>query len=421
MNYNTISGWDDKTVERIIDWVKTRGGIAAACWHIKVPIDFENYTIGERLSAKLCTFKIDSNFQTDKCIIEGSKEKTYWDLQIEYLATQLKKLQNENIPLIFRPLHEAEGNGGINGEGAWFWWGKSGAETYVKIWKYLYNKLTQEYELHNLIWEQNLYIHTSDSIKWYSGKDYVDIIGYDKYNVKNNRHDGKTSGPNLSAETNIFYNLFKFGENKKMVALAENDSIPGVNDLITKKAGWLYFSPWYGDYLFDENINTKSDIKEIYTNDYCVTLEDLPNLLKDLESTECTKVKRIYDEKSCTLAPTKKVGFKCVLKIDGDIKSCIEEKKMCLEIKNDANEDICKNSPSSDNSKKCKLNVEKGNECQEYNNNKDENEEKNEESTDIKNDNNQNNNSDNNEKNNDQENNEYYYKLSLYLFVLFLL
>ena len=94
---------------------------------------------------------------------------------------------------------------------------------------------------------------------------------------------------------------------------------------------------------------------------------------------------------------------------------------MCLEIKNDANEDICKNSPTSDNSIKCKLNVEKGNECQEYNDNKDENEEKNEESTDIKNDNNQNNNSDNNEKNNDQENNEYYYKLSLYLFVLFLL
>ena len=38
------------------------------------------------------TFKIDSNFQTDKYIIEGTKEKTYWDLQIEYLATQLKKL-----------------------------------------------------------------------------------------------------------------------------------------------------------------------------------------------------------------------------------------------------------------------------------------------------------------------------------------
>ena len=136
--------------------------------------------------------------------------------------------------------------------------------------------------------------------------------------MKNNRHDGKTSGPNLSAETNIFYNLFKFGENKKMVALAENDSIPGVNNLITEKAGWLYFSPWYGDYLFDENINTKSDIKEIYTNDYCVTLEDLPNLIKELENTECTKVKRIYDEKSCTSAPTKKADFKCILRIDGN-------------------------------------------------------------------------------------------------------
>ena len=85
----------------------------------------------------------------------------------------------------------------------------------MKIWKHLYNKLTQEYELHNLILEQKLYIHTADSIKWHSGGDYVNIIWYDKYNSKNNRHDGKTSGPNLSAETNIFYNLLKFGKIKK--------------------------------------------------------------------------------------------------------------------------------------------------------------------------------------------------------------
>ena len=55
--------------------------------------------------------------------------------------------------------------------------------------------------------------------------------------MEHNRHDGKTSGPNLDAESNIFYGLVKIGENKKMVALAENDSIPSLHNLKVEKAG----------------------------------------------------------------------------------------------------------------------------------------------------------------------------------------
>ena len=208
---------------------ESKSGIATASWHLNIPKVLQNYNVGDRITADLCTFGTDSNFILENCIIEGTKEKNFWDKEIKNLADQLIRLQNENIPLIFRPLHEAEGNGGVNGEGAWFWWGKSGAETYVKVWKYLYNKLTKEYEIHNLIWEQNLYINSSDSAKWYSGEEYVDIIGYDKYNVEHNRNDGKASGPNLDAESNIFYALVRSGENKKMVALAENDSIPSLH------------------------------------------------------------------------------------------------------------------------------------------------------------------------------------------------
>ena len=60
---------------------------------------------------------------------------------------------------------------------------------------------------------------------------------------------------------------------------------------------------------------------------------------------------------------------------------------MCLEIKSEANEDICKNAPTSDTSKKCKFNVQKD-ECQEYYENDDENIENNEgeKTADIKDD-----------------------------------
>ena len=44
-----------------------------------------------------------------------NKRKNLLGFANRIFTTQLKKLQNENIPLIFRPLHEAEGNGGLHG------------------------------------------------------------------------------------------------------------------------------------------------------------------------------------------------------------------------------------------------------------------------------------------------------------------
>ena len=280
MNYNPLYGWNDETTERVIEWVKKRGGIATASWHINVPKDFDSYKVGEKVDWQQCTYAVSSTFKTENCIVEGTKENEYWNLAIEMLAEQLGRLQDENVPLIFRPLHEAEGNKNTDGSGAWFWWGKAGAKTYVKIWKYLYDKLTKEYGLHNLIWEQNLYTWSSASLQWYAGDDYVDMVGYDKYNTVYNRHDGKTSGPNLDSEKNIFYDLVKFVDNKKMVAMAENDSIPSLKNLVDDKAAWLYFCPWYGEFILDEKNNAKSDLKELYTSDYCITLDDLPFLKK---------------------------------------------------------------------------------------------------------------------------------------------
>ena len=32
-----------------------------------------------------------------------------------------------------------KGNGGADGAGAWFWWSKEGATTYVQLYRYLYD------------------------------------------------------------------------------------------------------------------------------------------------------------------------------------------------------------------------------------------------------------------------------------------
>jgi mannan endo-1,4-beta-mannosidase len=288
MNYNPLYGWDDGTTERIIEWVKDRNGIATACWHINVPKDFSSYELGDALDWTDCTYTPDStDFDTNNAVIEGTKEYDYFMLAIADLAEQLQRLQDENVPIILRPLHEAEGNSNTDGSGSWFWWGKGGAETYKKLWQLLYTTLTEEYGLHNIIWEYNSYDYTT-SEQWYPGDDYVDIVGYDKYNTVYNRHDGLTSGPNVDAISSTFYSLVNLTNATKLVSMPENDTIPTVENMLTEKAGWLYFCPWYGEHILDSSKNDPDTLKSIYQNDYCINLADLPVNLYTYQSQKDT-------------------------------------------------------------------------------------------------------------------------------------
>lgn len=306
MNYNPLYGWEDGTTERLIDWVTKKGGIATVCWHINVPIDFKNYTLGDEVDWKDCTYKnyqsSNGTFDTSKAVVEGTKEYEYFMAAVDDLAEQLLLCQEAGVPIIFRPLHEAQGNEGNYGDGtAWFWWGDRGAEVYKELWKLLYTTLTEKYELHNLIWEFNSYNY-ANSPTWYPGDDYVDIVAYDKYNVENNRDDGLSSGPNVSAISRIFNYLYNLVDGGKMLAISECDTVPTVENMTVEDAGWLYFCPWYGDYLMSERYQDPETLSEIYNSDYCITLDELPENLYSNSSAEETTAKPaeiVYGDTNC--------------------------------------------------------------------------------------------------------------------------
>ena len=171
-------------------------------------------------------------------------------------------LEDADVSVIFRPLHEAEG--------AWFWWGAEGPEPCVKLYRLLYDQLTNVYGLDNIIWEWTSYT-TPNSAAWYPGDDVVDLIGYDKYNVS----DGL---PNPSAIASTFYGLVESTNGQKMVAMSENDAIPSLENLVNDRAAWLYFCPWYGYYLTGEVNNPVELLNEIYNSEYCITLDELPDI-----------------------------------------------------------------------------------------------------------------------------------------------
>ncbi len=278
MNYNPLYGWEDGTTDRMIDWVNNREGIATASWHINVPRNFTTYQLGDQVDWKEATYKpTETNFNTANAVIPGTKEYQYVMSTIDDLAEQLLILQDNNVPILFRPYHEAEGNGGLNGEGAWFWWASAGADVYKQLWDMLYTELTETYGLHNLIWTYNSYVYNT-SPAWYPGDDQVDIVGYDKYNTIYNRNDGLSGVPNEDAITSIFYQLVDLTDGKKMVAMTENDTVPSVQNLTEEKSGWLYFCPWYGEHLMSSAFNYPATLKTLYQSDYVITLDELPNL-----------------------------------------------------------------------------------------------------------------------------------------------
>lgn len=289
---NILYGSEDGTTDRMIDWVKNKNGIVTASWHITVPKKMEGYKVGDtNITWGDATYDPkETDFVTSNVLKEDTVEREYYLKALEALAGQIQKLQDANVPLIFRPLHEAEGGGGETG--SWFWWGKEGSKVYKELWKLTYDTLVNEYGLHNIIWEWNSY-NFDTSENWYPGDEYVDIIGYDKYNCtvyleENNWQPSLVH--NDSAISSTFYGIMEKYSSKKMVAMAENDSFSTVDNLTNEKAGWLYFCTWYDggsdniNFLSSPTFNTLEDTIEMYQSDYCITLDELPEDLYSSQS-----------------------------------------------------------------------------------------------------------------------------------------
>jgi len=294
-DFNTHSpgfAWEDGVTDRMIDWTNNKNGICTASWHVTVPKDMSDFEVDKdgnitKISDdwQAYTYGITTDFVTANCMVEGTKEYYFFREAMRLLAAELQKLQDANVPVLFRPLHEAEGNPGQtpgDGKGSWFWWSKEGTEVYHQLWKLLYTTLTEEYGLHNIIWEQNLYAWSDDSALWYTGDEWVDIVGFDKYNTQYNRHDGNTTGPNEDAESKIFWSQVGYVDNKKMVSMPENDSIPSLENMEIENAKWLYFCTWYDgesgapQFISGAEYQNPETLKTLFNSDFCITLDELP-------------------------------------------------------------------------------------------------------------------------------------------------
>ena len=171
---------------------------------------------------------------------------------IDAIATQLKRLQSANIPILWRPLHEAEGG--------WFWWGAKGADACKKLYTLLFDRLTHYHGLNNLVWVWN-----SVNSNWYPGNSVVDIVTTDIY----------SSAGDHSAQQISYNNLKSLSGDTKLIALGEVGSIPDPVNTRPVGANWAYWVVWNGDFIKGTSYNPLQYKYNIFSSAYILTRDEI--------------------------------------------------------------------------------------------------------------------------------------------------
>jgi Beta-mannanase len=263
--YSPNSGWNyDGEVPLAIDWSR-RGGLVSFSWHWHAPSGPHGfYTKDSDFSLRDAMIGLDiatlpladiRALHEDGKISNGTY-RLFSD--IDAISEQLKRLQKDDVTVLWRPLHEASGG--------WFWWGAQGPEPYLWLYKALHKRQTLYHRLDNLIWVWN-----GQHPDWYPGDEYTDIIGMDIYAEKRD----------CSADTRQFLRAVQMSGRKKIVALTENGSIPDPDLLRRDGVMWSWFNTWYGTFIIGEDrqlneIHTDSEmLLKIYNHELVITLDKL--------------------------------------------------------------------------------------------------------------------------------------------------
>jgi len=225
-------------------------GIINLMWHWRDPLS---------VNKSGAFYTADTNFDVSKVTDPTSAEYKAMIADIDLISTYLQQFKDANIPVIWRPLHEASGG--------WFWWGAKGAEPCKALWKLMYDRMVNVHGLNNLIWVWTTDV-SSEALSWYPGDNYVDIVGMDIY-----------PGDNQHGSQYFSFNKVKdlFG-GKKLITLSECGSAP--DPALMKENGdmWSWFMPWCGDYTRLDKNNGAAWWNKYFTYDFVITRDKMSGL-----------------------------------------------------------------------------------------------------------------------------------------------
>lgn len=239
--------------EQSIAWAKQNGGIVSMMWHWNAPtdlVDSEEWPWWSGFYTDATTFDLPTALANP-----ASDDYQLLLRDIDAIAVELQKFEDAGVPVVWRPLHEAQGG--------WFWWGAHGPEAFKSLWRLTYDRLTNVHGLDNLIWEFTSSAAEGEHLEWYPGDDVVDIVGLDIYTDPSSSMSGQ------------WYDVLDHYNGRKLIALSESGTLPNAELMETYDIEWSYFSLWKDQYLDDFS---PAQVQALLSHSDIITLDELPAL-----------------------------------------------------------------------------------------------------------------------------------------------
>lgn len=221
-------GTKPRETDRLLEHAR-QGYVVSALWHWNAPRGLEPDVAGQPgAKSRKPWFR---GFYTDATTFDlaaalaDERGEDYGLLvrDIDAIAVQLRRLADADVPVLWRPLHEAEGR--------WFWWGAKGPEPFKTLWRLLHRRLTGHHGLHNLVW---VFTGSADP-DWYPGDAFVDVVGLDAY----------PGDPRDTLASDWAALRAAYG-GRKVLALTEFGGVPDIGAMQRGGAWWSYFVSWSG-------------------------------------------------------------------------------------------------------------------------------------------------------------------------------
>ncbi|WP_404420200.1 glycoside hydrolase family 26 protein [Nibricoccus sp. IMCC34717] len=240
-----------KLLEEALHW-DSEGALITLTWHAANPVMGEPGPFKGNVQSKL------SDKEWKDLITPGTELNGKWKAQMDLLAAFLKALENEKVPVLFRPWHEM--NGG------WFWWGEPDKHReFVQLWRMTYRHLAERHGLHNLIWVWSPSSQVRHGLEeWYPGDEYVDVVAADLYPPHNDKDPARTF------PQSFYTRLEKIAAGRPM-AMGEHGMYPTL-EVLERQPNWCWFMGWVD---LPSKDSPAGSAKALYDSERVVDLAEL--------------------------------------------------------------------------------------------------------------------------------------------------
>lgn len=206
----------------------------------------------------------DKGVNLEDLLKPGTDTHKRWMRQLDQMAEGLAELKKAGVVVLWRPFHEMNGD--------WFWWGDKDPETFIKVWRQMFEYYSNTKKLDNLIWVYGPN-HGPKIAKFYAGGDYVDLVGLDAYTDFIDRQH--IVGYAELAALGKPVGFTEFGPHDPKNPPGDYDYMRLLNGFHKEFPEVCFFMSWNWKWSLARNNNTK----ELLMNPAIITRDDLPKAL----------------------------------------------------------------------------------------------------------------------------------------------